>query len=252
MLEDFSLDKNTPVPLYYQLKTLILTQLKDEVYKPGDMIPTELELSTMFDISRTTVRQAITELVQEGYLYRIKSKGTFVSKPKETNDVMSSYYSYDVAVQSTYNQVIVQVLKKEIVPMPQAMIELGAGKSGDKAIYLYRRRIADGQPLNRTETYLPYSIFSHILDEDLENVSLKSLMNSNPKTRVCRVKRTIEALPPGKEDMKVLEMEEGSAIQKMTAIRYNEDGDVMDISYSYYRGDMNKIEVDVLYPKQDK
>ena len=52
--------------------------------------------------------------------------------------------------------------------------------------------------------------------------------------------------------MKVLEMKEGSAIQKMTAIRYNEDGDVMDISYAYYRGDMNKIEVDVLYPKQDK
>ena len=82
MLQDKQLNKNTPIPLYFQLKKLILDELDSGELPVGSMLPTENELIEMFGISRTTVRQAITELVQEGKLYRIKSKGTFVSKPK--------------------------------------------------------------------------------------------------------------------------------------------------------------------------
>ena len=80
MLEEKKLDKNVPIPLYYQLKRLILEDIENGTYPIGSDIPTELQLSEMFDISRTTVRQAITELVQEGRLYRVKSKGTFCCK----------------------------------------------------------------------------------------------------------------------------------------------------------------------------
>ena len=74
MLSDYTLNKETPIPLYFQLKTLILDRIKDGTYCPGDLIPTENELSAMFDISRTTVRQAVTELVREGYLKPLKEK----------------------------------------------------------------------------------------------------------------------------------------------------------------------------------
>ena len=77
-----SIDKNTPVPMYYQLKKIILDMIREGKLKPGDMIPTELELSDIFGISRTTTRQAIMELVMEGPLYRIKSKGTFVAEKR--------------------------------------------------------------------------------------------------------------------------------------------------------------------------
>ena len=69
------IDKSVPIPLYFQLKELILAEIKEGHYKSGDLIPTEKEISDAFQISRTTVRQAITELVQEGRLYRVKSKG---------------------------------------------------------------------------------------------------------------------------------------------------------------------------------
>ena len=64
------IDKTVPIPLYFQLKELVLSEIKEGNYKSGDMIPTEKEISDSFGISRTTVRQAITELVQEGWLYR--------------------------------------------------------------------------------------------------------------------------------------------------------------------------------------
>lgn len=81
MLEDKRLDKDVPIPLYFQLEKLILEEIDNGNYPVGSMIPTEMELSQMFGISRTTVRQAISDLVREEHLYRIKSKGTFVAHP---------------------------------------------------------------------------------------------------------------------------------------------------------------------------
>lgn len=249
MLNEFTLNKDTPVPLYYQLKTLILDRIKDGTYKSGDLIPTENELSSMFDISRTTVRQAVTELVREGYLYRIKSKGTFVAKPKVTQDVMNRFYSYDGAAKGSGRETSIEILKMKVVPMPKELLELGAGQPGDRAIYLYRRRLADGEPMVRVETYLPFDKFSDLLDADLEHNTLKTLMDRKAETRVNKLVRTIEAIPASKEDISLLEVEEGSAIQKMTTVRYNSAGEFLDIGYAYYRGDMNRIEVEIVYPE---
>ena len=73
--QNFSVDKDTPIPLYYQVKKIILDRILSNELSPGEAIPTEKSFCGMYDISRTTVRQAITELVNEGYLYRVKSKG---------------------------------------------------------------------------------------------------------------------------------------------------------------------------------
>ena len=251
MLNDKTLDKNIPVPLYFQLKTLILDQIKNGTYKPGDLIPTENELSEMFDISRTTVRQAITELVHEDHLYRIKSKGTFVSKPKVTQHVLNNYYSYDGAVQESGQKTSRVQLIKEIIPMPQEMIDFGAGKPGDKVIYLKRKRLVDKTPAVLIDAYLVYSKFAHLMDVDLVNNSLRALMDEKPETRVYRLVRIIEAVPARKEDINELDVEPGSAIQKMTTIRYNRQDEVLDRAYSYHRGDMNRIELEIINPMDE-
>jgi DNA-binding transcriptional regulator YhcF (GntR family) len=75
----FEIDKNVPIPLYYQLKELIKKKIESGEFKPGDRLPTEQELSEMFSISRTPVRQALIELTYEGILYRRPGLGTFIS-----------------------------------------------------------------------------------------------------------------------------------------------------------------------------
>ena len=69
-LGDKQLDRTVPIPLYFQLKELVLNEIKEGSYESGAAIPTEAELSEQFGISRTTVRQAIVELVNEGWLHR--------------------------------------------------------------------------------------------------------------------------------------------------------------------------------------
>ena len=99
MLEDApKINRSLPIPLYYQLKERILTEIKNGDYPRDSIIPTELELSSMFDLSRTTVRQAISELVQEGWLYRLPSKGTFVGSPKISQDLIKKIKSFNQTI----------------------------------------------------------------------------------------------------------------------------------------------------------
>ena len=67
---NYRLDRSTPIPLYYQLKGFILQEIQNGTYPVGSCIPTEMEIRDRFNLSRTTIRQAISELVQEGRLER--------------------------------------------------------------------------------------------------------------------------------------------------------------------------------------
>ena len=88
---NYRLDRSTPIPLYYQLKGFILQEIQNGTYPVGSCIPTEMEIRDRFNLSRTTIRQAISELVQEGRLERRTSKGTFVTLPKEKLPSTSSF-----------------------------------------------------------------------------------------------------------------------------------------------------------------
>lgn len=73
-----SIDRDSPIPIYHQIKTLICENIANGVWRQGDRIPTEHELCQIFDISRSPVRQALSELAREGILIRRPGRGTFV------------------------------------------------------------------------------------------------------------------------------------------------------------------------------
>ena len=84
------IDKNSPIPVYYQLKNDLTSKIAKGVWKPGECIASERELCEVYGVSRMTIRQAVGELVQEGVLLRIKGKGTFVCEQKlKQQDMMS-------------------------------------------------------------------------------------------------------------------------------------------------------------------
>ena len=95
----YIIDKSLPLPLYYQLKQIIINSIDDNIYKEDEAIPTERELIEKYNVSRTTVRQALNELCTEGYLYRKKGVGTFVSSKEQKDnrhDIISpSVYKTD-------------------------------------------------------------------------------------------------------------------------------------------------------------
>ena len=81
-MKPLQLERNNPLSLYEQLKNIIAAKIKSGEYQPDQQIPSERELCEQFDVSRITVRQAISLAINEGLLYRTHGRGTFVQKPK--------------------------------------------------------------------------------------------------------------------------------------------------------------------------
>ena len=72
------IDRNSPIPQYFQLQTWLIEQIEQGVFKPKDKIPTEEEIHQITGLARATIRQAIQNLVNMGYLDRKRRLGTFV------------------------------------------------------------------------------------------------------------------------------------------------------------------------------
>lgn len=243
MLNQEKLDKSTPIPLYFQLKKLIVGEIKNGNYKIGDLIPTEFELSELFQISRTTIRQAINELVQEGWLYRVKSKGTFVTKPKINQDFIQTIRSFNSEILSSGHTPSTAVLDMKITDPPEKVRhELNLDDSA-KAIFIHRKRYADEEPIVMVKTFLPYDRCGFVLEHDFVKESLYSVLSTNNNTRIYKIRRLVEAVDANSYDMHQLNIKRGRAIQQFISTGYNVFNEPIEYSIAHYRGDRNSFEV---------
>ena len=92
---DNSLQKQLEAPLYIQIKRKILTALEDGVWKSGELIPSELDLASSYQVSQGTVRKAIDELVAQHLLIRKQGSGTFVATHKRSK-VSTAFYVWQM------------------------------------------------------------------------------------------------------------------------------------------------------------
>lgn len=242
---DIRIDKTTPIPLYYQLKEGILNNIKTGVYPQGSMVPKEQDLCAALGISRTTVRQAITELVHEGWLYRVKSKGTFVSRPKITQDFIKRLEPFNAQIARKNMQPSTKLIEVKKVRAPKYVAEHLNLQPGAEVIYLYRQRFADDEAIVTIRTYLPYSKCAFILEHDFEQESLYAMLSQKEETTVTMAHRTIEAVEAAAEDAKYMNIRIGKAIQLSTSVGYNAQNEPIEFSIARYRGDRSSFDVNI-------
>lgn len=245
-IEKRTIDKNTPVPLYYQLKQIILSEIKEGNYPTDSMIPTEEELSAIFSISRTTVRQAVTELVNEGWLYRIKSKGTFTSRPKISQDFLSKIRSYNDEMRLRGFEPRTEVLKFETVRAGKDVSDALKLPEESKAILLCRKRYIGNDPLVFVTTYLPFDSCRFVLEKDFSKESLYANLDASDETKIVKIERRIEAVEATNQDAKYLSINKGKPVQYTVSIGYNVYNQPIEYSLARYRGDLNSFTVTVI------
>lgn len=243
MLQDRKLDKNVPIPLYYQLKGFLQDEIKAGNYPVDSLIPTEKELSEMFSISRTTVRQALAELVHDGWLYRIKSKGTFVARSKIQQDFIKKLESFNDQIRRSGLTPSTEVLELTESRYPEEAGEMGL-RVGAPAVCLHRRRAADGEPILTVKTFLPLEECRFMLKEDLVNNSMYKTLSRSDQTRICRVSRVLEAVAATKADAEMLGVRRGSPIHFFRTVGYNKYDQPIEFSLARYRGDRNRFEIE--------
>ena len=242
---DIRIDKTTPIPLYYQLKESILANIKSGAYPPGYMVPKEQDLCAMLGISRTTVRQAITELVHEGWLYRVKSKGTFVARPKIAQDFIQRLEPFNDQIERRNMVPRTKVIEAKKVRAPKHVAERLGLQPGAEVVYLYCQRFADEEAIVTIKTYLPFETCAYVLQHDLERESLYAVLSEQEETAVCMVHRTIEAVEANAEDTKYMNIRLGKAVQLSTTVGYNGMDRPIEFSVARYRGDRNSFDVKI-------
>ncbi len=243
-------ESNSNIPLYYKVQNYILELIKSNTLKEGDLIPTEMELSKMFNVSRPTVRQGLNTLASQGYLKRLKGKGTFVTKPKIIQENTRFIESYNTEMNKKGLIPETKVLEISIKVCPDFLLNKLKLKDGDKVIKLKRLRYAydkeeeDNKPILLTTVYIPYEKFPNIIMYDFEKRSLYEVFEEN-NIYIKKALREIEAKLSNKETSKLLEIKEGSPIHFLSSFGYLEDGSIIEYSESIYPGERNKFIVEI-------
>lgn len=178
-MRNFSLNEKSPVPLYYQIKEVILEKIKNGQWKEDQKVPSERELMGEFNVSRATVRQALNELTQEGYIKKKQGKGTFVSKPKLAQNLLSeiSFFRQMKNQGFTPTAKILFIEKTQNVPL---RIQMALG-TADEYYHIKRVRFADDEAIMLDTAYLPVSFFPE-LEENLDQFEL--YIGSKAKSKI--------------------------------------------------------------------
>ena len=240
------INKNIPIPVYYQLKEVIREKIETGKLKIGEKITSENKLGEIYQISRMTVRQAIKELVGEGLLYRDKGRGTFVCKPKINYGFIQKLTTfYDDMVGKGYTMKT-KILKQEIKPASKAIAKKLNIEENEKIIYILRIRYIENSPIVHVASHIPYKLCPDLINEDLIDKSLYQTLAEKHGLVAYKARVTLEAIIASKYDSELLNIEENAApVHLMKEITYTKENIIMDYFESHFRGNKGRVQVEL-------
>lgn len=226
MLSDFKLDKSNRLPYYYQLFNYLLNKITSGDLKEGEQLPNELVLCEKFNVSRTTVREALRELEIKGHIVRGRGQGTFVTKKPVESIALQRVTSIVDELKEKGIKTKARILAQDIIT-PDEIIQdkLGINKNA-KVLFIERLMTADDVPLYVTKAYFPYDIFKKIDKKYLENLSFTKILQEHFKITITHRKRILEPDIPDKKTIEILEIKKNekkviSYLQTSWTFNYN-------------------------------
>jgi len=232
-------DKNIPIPIYYQLKGIIREKIEKNEWKPSDKIPSESYLSDYNKISIMTVRQAINELRAEGLLYKIRGKGVFVSKPKLERDLSELTSFTEKLIKSGLN-VKRKILDLRTVPASSYVAaKLEINKNAD-VMRVERLMINDNTPFYCDVNIFPHDLCHPLLREDFCQSSIYPLLEHKLGLNLGFANLTIEAISCQDHQSKLLKIKNGAPVLHLYQVTHLIGGRPIQIIDAVVRSDIFK------------
>jgi GntR family transcriptional regulator len=227
-------------PLYQQIKGLILNSLRLGEWKPGEAIPSEMELATRFRVSQGTVRKAIDELAAENLLMRRQGKGTYVA----THAEQQVQFRFLKLVPDSGSPGSEGPAEREIVECRRARASADiaralALRTGDAVLQARRVLSFSGTPTILEDIWLPAAPFKGLTAERLANYNgpMYALFETEFNVRMVRAEEKIRAEPAIDGREKLLQVARGTPLLSVERIAYTYKDVPMELRRGYYRTD---------------
>jgi GntR family transcriptional regulator len=236
-----TLDRSSPIPLYFQLKQVLLDKIQQAEWQTGDLIPSEQELQEAYGLSRTTVRQTLADMVNEGWLHRQRGRGTFVTRPKFAHDPVNRLSTTEYLQQQGITPGWQVVEKGWQSPIEDVAEKLKIAP--DEEVYrIHRLRLANEEPIGFHYAYVAPAIVQHINEAALTAGGSLRYLRSAPQMVNCRVTRTLEASAAEEAEVNLLHVAAGAPVLQIERLIIAEDGSPIELMWASYRGDRFKYQ----------
>ncbi|MDR3724908.1 MAG: GntR family transcriptional regulator [Terracidiphilus sp.] len=239
----------SPVPYYFQFCTYAESKIKAKEWRSGQLFPSEQELCEILGVSRTVVRQAMSELQRKGLIQKQNGKRSAIAAPAYEAGLMQTLRGLYQDVTQKGKKLTTQVMQLKVV---EANAEVAAALQlppGTSVIQLDRLRFIDATPEVFVSTYLPEAICPQLLQEDFSGQSLYEVLAVKFGLRIAQGKRTIEAITLNREEGALLGLRAGKPALLLRSIGQLEDGTPLEYFVAKHRGDRSKFEVVFALPK---
>jgi GntR family transcriptional regulator len=231
-----SLSPLSPVPLYSQIRELLRERILHGEYQSHAQMPSENDMVKAFGVSRITVRQALTDLQREGLIFKIHGKGTFVSKPKATQD-LRRLEGFGEAMAGSGHQTFSRVLSHRAIRAGKLVAARLRIAERDEVMEIKRVRFLDRDPISLDVTYVPLAIGERLVREDLSHRDIFVILENDFGYPLGNADLCIEAVTADADQAHALKLEEGSPILRIERLTSTADGTPLDFEFLYYRGD---------------
>ncbi len=205
MKTEKTVDRGSKEKLYVQIYSIFLEKIATGEWPAGSQIPPEDELCRIYDVSKITVREAIQELVREGYFRRVQGKGTFVTIPeKPYGIVMRTRLSEDFFREEVGTEKV--ILEKGIRNIDEDTRNIFMT---DEPLYYFLAKKKTGEKSYIEEIYIPYYIMPVIEAVNLESISFYDLIEEKGLKKIFKILQSIDLTFIDDKTSKLLNVKNG-------------------------------------------
>ena len=235
-------NRDSPVPLHHQVRNFLLGCIERAELLPGQKLLQEREYATRFGISLAPVRQAILDLVKEGYLYRVPGRGTFVREQK-VEEKISILSSFTESMRTKGLSATLQVIELRLGKAPSAVRPML--KTPDQQyVILQRVAMVEGKAMALLTSYLPSQLVPGLDSLDLNGHSLYKTLEERYGIVLARAESTIEVVRCRSAQSTVLGIPQGTPLLQVEGKTYDVTDQFIEFAQVLYRADRFRFTIE--------
>lgn len=232
-------------PLWFRVKSSLTSLILDHGLEPNTRLPSEAELCVQFNVSRTVVREALAQLVNEGLIYRLQGKGAFVRMRRDDQDFVSSMVGFTDELAGKNHVVSRRIIRQVLAtPSPRVRRYLNIEET-DPVVCIDRVMIVDGHPRAVVRWTMLASEVPGLDSLNLETRSLYETLSRQYGVRVMRADRWIEAISLSSADADLLETDPGRAALRVESVGFDHRDTPIEYYVAIYLTDRSRLHVSV-------